>query len=119
MPIVKASTIWGGAPVRLEEYLIRLGEIWCGAVDLKETTLGARLANDGKLFDRLRSGGGVTTGRFQDFLQFFRDGANWPAGRIPAEAGSLLDNFENIAVEVAASTGLPGAASREVAERAA
>lgn len=90
--------------MRLEDYLIRLGEIWCGATDLKETTLGARLANDGKLFGRLRSGGEVMTGRFQDFLHFFRNGDNWPGGRVPQDAVDLLDNFENIAIECVAAT---------------
>jgi len=89
--------------VRLEEYLIRLGEIWCQANDLAATTLGARLANDGKLFARLRAGGGVNTGRFQDFLSFFRDGGNWEGGRIPETAVALLDNLANIATDATAS----------------
>lgn len=91
--------------MKLEDYLIKLGEIWCAASGLEETTLGGRLANDGKLFGRLRAGGGVNTKRFQDFLQYFRDGANWPDGRVPQEAADLLDNFGNIAVDAASSTG--------------
>ncbi|NIJ37891.1 hypothetical protein FHR22_002594 [Sphingopyxis panaciterrae] len=99
--------------MRLEEYLIGIGEIWCTESDLKETTLGARLANDGKLFERLRGGGGVTTGRLQDFLRFFRDGANWPTGQVPQGAADLLNNFGTIAVAVSASTGQNDDVSRQ------
>lgn len=99
--------------MKLEDYLIRLGEIWCRESGLEETTLGGRLANDGKLYRRLRDGGGVNTRRFQDFLQWFRDGASWPDGRVPQDAADLLDNLENIAVEAAASTGNIAADSGE------
>ena len=102
--------------MKLEEYLIRLGEIWCRETKLEETTLGGRLANDGKLFGRLRGGGGVNTKRFQDFLHFFRNGDNWPEQRVPQEAADLLDNFENIAVEAAASTGKADALSGDDAD---
>lgn len=90
--------------MRLEEILIRLSEIWCEVTDRKESTLSARLANDGKMLASVRDGSFVTTGKYQHFLAWFRSGDNWPDGRIPEQAVEILDLLANIAVEAAPST---------------
>ena len=102
--------------MRLEEYLIHLGEAWCAATGLSPVTLGAKLANDGKLFTRLAAGKGVTTTRWQSFLSFFRNGDNWPESVIPDAACDLLDRLENIATEADASTGQMSVMSRHSAQ---
>lgn len=105
--------------MRIVDQLVRLAGIWSVENDRSVSRLATIVADDGKFFTRIEAGGRLTTETFEKFLTFFRDGANWPAGRIPAEAADLLDNFENIAVEAAASTGPAAPLSRDVAERAA
>lgn len=87
------------------EHLRRLGEIWSGASGLSLARLGTVVVNRGHFFAGLEGGKDCGTETFEKFLLFFRDGANWPDERVPQEAADLLDNFENIAVETAASTG--------------
>lgn len=87
------------------DQLMRLASIWAETNDRSLARLATLVANDGSLFTRLDAGGRLTTETFEKFLLFFRDGANWPDERVPQEAADLLDNFENIAVETAASTG--------------
>lgn len=82
----------------LEQYLLELMRIWAATTGGAVTTLGARLANDGKLYGRLAAGRSITTSLFQSSLSFFRDGANWPDGSVPETACDLLENFSNIAL---------------------
>ena len=104
--------------MRLEEILIRLSEIWCENTGRKESTLSARLANDGKMLTSVRDGSFVTTGKYQHFLSWFRTADNWKDGGIPADAVEVLDLLANIAVDDPASSGKP-ADLTAVAERAA
>ena len=85
--------------------LIQLGRIWTEANGRSLSRLATIVINRGHFFVSLESDGKLTTDTFEKFLRFFRDGANWPDGCIPQGAADLLDNFANIAVEAAASTG--------------
>ena len=102
----------------MTDQLLRLGTIWSEVSERSLATLGSKVANESGLFARLADGKDCNTGTIEKFLSFFRDGANWPAGRVPQDACDLLDNFENIAVEASASTGKSGDLTA-AAERAA
>jgi hypothetical protein len=104
--------------LRITDHLLELGTIWARVSDRSLATLASKVANDSGLFVRLASGKEVNTGTFEKFLNFFRNGDNWPDQRVPQDAIDLLDNFENIAVEAAASTGQIAGESRQ-SERAA
>lgn len=104
--------------MRITDHLLELGTIWARVSDRSLATLASKVANDSGLFGRLAGGKEVNTGTFEKFLHFFRNGDNWPDQRVPQDAVDLLDNFENIAVEAAASTGKDVDVSRE-RERAA
>lgn len=86
------------------DQLVHLSTIWSKTNDRSLARLATIVANEGGLFNRLARGGRLTTKTFEDFLRFFRDGGNWAGGVIPDAAVELLDNFENIATEAAAST---------------
>lgn len=88
------------------DQLLGLAEIWCRAADRSRARLSTVVINDGKFFDKIElRGAGCTVATFEKFLSFFRDGANWPEGRIPLAACDLLDNFSNIATEAENSPG--------------
>ncbi len=87
------------------DHLLTIAEIWCRATGRSLSALGNAVANDGKFFGRLERGTYPTVATFEKFLSFFRDGANWPDGRIPQPAGDLLDNFSNIATAAPESPG--------------
>ncbi len=87
------------------EQLVQLAAIWSRANDRSLSRLATIVLNRGHFFESLDRGGDCGTETFEKFLLFFRDGANWPDQRVPQDAADLLDNFENIAVEAAASTG--------------
>lgn len=84
--------------MRLEEYLLRLGDEWAAAHGRALATLGGAIANDGKFFERLALGKSVTTARFQSALNYFREAANWPDGEMPGTVQQLLKNLDGIAV---------------------
>jgi len=100
------------------DQLQRLAEIWVRVSERSLSRLATIVVNRGHFFDSLQGGGDCGTETFEKFLSFFRNGDNWPAGRVPQDAADLLDNFENIAVEAGASTGKGDGFSREQ-ERAA
>lgn len=97
--------------MHIEHHLLKLGEIWCVRADRAMSTLGIKIANDGKFFDRVRRGA-VSVDTFGMAMAFFKEGANWPDGVIPDAAVSILDLFENIACEAACATGQIGDLSR-------
>ncbi len=97
--------IIGSRKLRMIEQLCQLAEIWATANDRSVARLATIVLNRGHFFETLRNGGDCGTETFEKFLSFFRDGANWPDQRVPQDAVDLLDNFENIAVSAAASTG--------------
>lgn len=87
------------------DQLLKLADVWAVANDRSMATLATQVAKDGDTFNRLKRGGRLTTELFERFLSFFRDGGNWKDGLIPDAAADLLDNFENIATDAAASSG--------------
>jgi hypothetical protein len=89
----------------MNDSLVELAQLWCAARELSEARLGIIVTNDSRLIGRLRAGGSCSLATFEKFLSFFRSGENWPDGCIPDEAGDILNNFENIATDAAASTG--------------
>lgn len=80
----------------LIDRLTRLAELWSAASGKSLSRLATRVANDGKLFQRIGGGAAVTTPTFERFLQFFRDTANWPDAGMPDEAAELLDELKAI-----------------------
>lgn len=50
----------------LRQKLIDRAEAYCESQDIKLNTLSSRIANDGKLFDRIKNKGkDLTTGRYE------------------------------------------------------
>jgi hypothetical protein len=74
----------------LNERLLAASEIWSRDNGRSEATLATRVANDGKLFDRLRAGRGCNVATAERFFAFFRAPQNWPAG-VPVSMTELLD----------------------------
>lgn len=94
--------------MRFIDQLIQLADIWCAANSRSRSRLSTIVVNSGRFFSLIeRPGATCTIAIFEKFLCFFRDGANWPDGRIPEPACELLDNFSTIALPTPAS---PGAA---------
>jgi hypothetical protein len=83
--------------MQLTTYLQLLADQWTFANDRTLVALGTVVVNDGKFFARIAAGTEPRTGTFEKFLGFFRDGANWPDGRIPQAAVDLLDGLDAIA----------------------
>ncbi len=111
--------------MQLTTYLQLLADQWTAATDRTLVALGTVVVNDGKFFARIVAGTEPRTGTFEKFLGFFRDGGNWPDGRIPQTAVDLLDGLDAIATGPLAdgmlldsdagageSTGLAGDVSR-------
>lgn len=91
--------------MRMKDQLIRLATIWATVSSRSVARLATIVVADGKFFDRIGARGkDLQTETFEKFLSFFRDGANWPDGRIPQTAVDLLDNFANIACAPALSS---------------
>ncbi len=57
--------------------LLRLADLYATAVDVPPSTVSSRVFDDGKVLDRLRQGGDLTTGRAARAVEWFD--ANWPA----------------------------------------
>lgn len=94
--------------MRIADQLCDLADIWSASTGRSAARLATIVLNRGHFFDALRRGGDCGTDTFTKFLHFFRDAANWPDGVVPPDAAALLDNFENIAVGGAQSTGKLG-----------
>lgn len=72
--------------------LITLAQMWAKANDRSTSRLATIVANDGKFFERLSSGGTCTVTVLEKFIAFFSDASNWPAG-IPEDTQLLLQGF--------------------------
>ncbi len=103
--------------MRMIDQLVHLATIWADANSRSRSRLATLVVNDGKFFDKIEmQGAGCTVATFEKFLLFFRDGANWPDGRIPEAACDLLDNFSNIALTSSAHPGETGLCAGEEAD---
>lgn len=72
-----------------------------------DSTLASRVARDGKLFERVRSGASVTTVTLERFFAFFRDAQNWKNAVVPARVSELLDGVDLSAVHIDPDTIAP------------
>lgn len=70
--------------------LIGLAETWAAATGRSLSRLATKVANDGKLFDRLSSGGTCTVATLERFTMHLADPVNWPDRCVPDEARNLL-----------------------------
>lgn len=61
-----------------------------GASRVSRKTLGARVLDDAKLFDRLDGGGALNVPRFERLIDYLADPDNWPDRLVPAEAERRL-----------------------------
>jgi hypothetical protein len=80
--------------VTLLERLLHLSEVWAVSQNRSESTLGSRVAKDGKFFDRVRAGSGCNVATAERFFTFFRQPGNWPDNAIPDRVGDLLDGID-------------------------
>lgn len=73
-----------------------LTDLWTGAHRaagnrrVSRKTLGARVLQDAKLFDRLEAGGALNIPRFEALIDYLAAPDSWPAGTLPIEAGRRL-----------------------------
>ncbi|TAG18698.1 MAG: hypothetical protein EAZ40_11205 [Rhodobacterales bacterium] len=56
--------------------LLRLAETYAGHLSLKLSTVSTYVRNDGKFFDRMKTGSGCTLKTAAAVVQWFAD--NWP-----------------------------------------
>lgn len=95
--------------MRIKDQLIYLADQWAEANGKSIATLAKIVVSDNKFFVRIsQPGKDLHTETFEKFLSFFRDGANWPDGRISEPACELLDNFSTIALPAPAHPGASG-----------
>jgi hypothetical protein len=72
-----------------------LADLWAGAhreagsSRVSRKTLGARVLDDAKVFDRLAEGGALNIPRYERLIDYLADAANWP-GALPVEAERRL-----------------------------
>lgn len=74
----------------LIEKLVGSAEHWARANERSLARLATIVVNDGKLFERIASGGSCTVATYEKIMGHLRDPANWAEG-IPSEAAHLLD----------------------------
>lgn len=91
--------------MQLTLQLCHLADIWADNCNRSPATLGTKIANDSKIFDRLKDGSSCTINTFEKFLSFFRDGENWKDSVIPDSAVCLLDQLANISTTGAVTGG--------------
>ena len=56
--------------------LLRLADVYCSATGLSKARLATIVANDGKFFQRIGSGGGLTVRTHERCMRWLSD--NWP-----------------------------------------
>lgn len=80
-------------------HLLQLADAFQAVDPVSDTTLSFRVFKDSKKLAALRTGSDITTGRFNDALQWFGD--NWPNGAVwPANIPRpLTDTAARNAVE--------------------
>lgn len=61
-----------------------------GADRISRKTLGARVLDDAKVFDRLEGGGALNIPRYERLIDYLADPANWPEREIPTAAERVL-----------------------------
>jgi hypothetical protein len=76
--------------VTLKDYLLALAGHWQESRGLSLSRLGDLVANDGSFFARVESGKTFTMVRFEKFIAFFREPANWRDAVVPDHAAALL-----------------------------
>lgn len=92
----------------LLERLLHLSEVWAASQNRSESTLGSRVAKDGKFFDRVRAGSGCNVATAERFFTFFRQPGNWPDETIPDRVSDLLDGVDvGVAVDHERSISCP------------
>lgn len=60
------------------EHLLTVADAYKDAIGIEDTTVSARVFNDGKKLTALRNGADITVGRFNAAIRWFDD--NWPDG---------------------------------------
>lgn len=60
--------------------LLTVSERYCAAAGISKPRLATLIANDGKFFDRVESGGGFTVRTFERAMRWLSD--HWPAEAI-------------------------------------
>jgi hypothetical protein len=83
--------------LRMTHQIHAVATVWAAQSVRSLATLGTKLTNDSRIFDKLAANGTCTTKTFEKLLSYFRNPMNWPDRVIPADAAALLENFENIA----------------------
>ncbi len=73
----------------LIERLLALAEMWARENDRSLSRLATIVVNDGKLFDRIASGGSCTVATYERLIAHLSDPSNW-AKPMPAAAMRLL-----------------------------
>lgn len=72
-------------PLDLTADLIARADAYCEATGKSKARLATIVANDGKFFDRIASGGGMTTRMYERFIAYFAANPA-PKGGIPRAA---------------------------------
>lgn len=57
----------------LKSELIAKADAYCETARISRARLATLVANDGKFFDRIEGGGGLTVKMFERFIAYFRD----------------------------------------------
>ncbi len=73
----------------LIERLLALAEMWARENDRSLSRLATIVVNDGKLFDRIASGGSCTVATYDRLIAHLSDPANW-GSPMPAAALRLV-----------------------------
>jgi hypothetical protein len=67
----------------MRERLFAVAKIYARAKNIKLTSIGMYATKDGRLFDRLRDGGGMSPDTYDRVMQWLSD--NWPKGKWPED----------------------------------
>lgn len=65
----------------LKAQLLEQADTYCAMAKISRARLATLVANDGKFFDRLDGGGGLTVKMYERFIAYFRD---FPAENRPS-----------------------------------
>lgn len=64
----------------LRHHLLACMAAFAVATRLSPATIGRRVANDGRFFDRLKADAGFTVGKYDEVMGWFS--ANWPSAAL-------------------------------------
>lgn len=59
--------------MKLREKLIEAKNLYCASTSLSSATVGTKVANDGKFFDRVEGGGSLTIETYEKVMQWFEE----------------------------------------------